>query len=124
MNISINSKKEKEKMLIKISLVLSISFIYIIIIFGFIYLLISLIEIHPYSENYLINEQTGDAVDWYQVEIFLYFSAVTYFSLGYGDIVPVGSLMYAIIVFESLLGYINSGLIIAYGFDIFRKIQS
>lgn len=54
---------------------------------------------------------------------YFYFSAVTYFSLGYGDYIPRGTIMLSLVYAEALLGYINSGIIIAYAFNLFNRLS-
>ena len=107
----------KEMLLFKISLLLSTAFMGIILTFSIILMFFTAVD----TPNYIMHQKTGAPVNWYEFNTFMYFSAVTYFSLGYGDYVPVGTIMQIIVLIESLLGYINSGLLIAYGFDLFRR---
>jgi hypothetical protein len=44
---------------------------------------------------------------------YLYFSVVTFATVGYGDIVPIGSLSKLIVISEILLGYLMGGLLVA-----------
>jgi len=55
---------------------------------------------------------------------FFYFSSVTYFSLGYGDYVPKGKIMLLLVYLEALLGYVNSGILVAYAFHLFIRLSS
>jgi hypothetical protein len=44
---------------------------------------------------------------------YLYFSVVTFTTVGYGDIVPISSLSKLIVISEILLGYLMGGLLVA-----------
>jgi hypothetical protein len=44
---------------------------------------------------------------------YLYFSVVTFTTVGYGDIVPVGLLSKLIVISEIILGYLMGGLLVA-----------
>lgn len=47
----------------------------------------------------------------------LYFSSVTYFTLGYGDLVPIGSWMRIFVFLECLCSVLNTGLIAVYVYN-------
>jgi voltage-gated potassium channel Kch len=43
----------------------------------------------------------------------LYFSFVTFTTLGYGDIVPISGIAKLLVILESFAGYIMGGLLVA-----------
>ena len=47
-----------------------------------------------------------------------YFSFVTYFSLGYGDLVPYGSWFHFMVFLECLISLLNAGIIIIYAYNL------
>lgn len=47
-----------------------------------------------------------------------YFSFVTYFSLGYGDLVPYGSWFHFLVFLECLISLLNAGIIIIYAYNL------
>lgn len=82
---------------------ISLAILYLTIALGFsgIYLILELIGINViYIKPDIINNNTGE----YLLNI-IYFSSTTLFSIGYGDIVPVG-LGKVIAIIEGLIGYL------------------
>ncbi|PLR79717.1 transporter [Bacillus canaveralius] len=72
----------------------------IMIGFGLVFMLFEL-----QGEPVLIEAGTRAAVDfWSRLETSLYFSAMTLFSVGYGDVFPIG-IGRMIAVIEALIGY-------------------
>lgn len=51
----------------------------------------------------------------------IYFSFVSYFTLGYGDLVPYGFWMRSFVFFECIASVINTGIIIIYVFNFLLK---
>ena len=47
-----------------------------------------------------------------------YFSFVTYFSLGYGDLVPYGSWFHFMVFLECLISLLNAGIIVIYAYNL------
>ncbi|PWM50660.1 MAG: hypothetical protein DBX41_05240, partial [Clostridiales bacterium] len=47
-----------------------------------------------------------------------YFSFVTYFSLGYGDLVPYGNWFHFMVFLECLISLLNAGIIIIYAYNL------
>ena len=47
-----------------------------------------------------------------------YFSFVTYFSLGYGDLVPYGSWFHFMVFPECLISLLNAGIIVIYAYNL------
>lgn len=47
-----------------------------------------------------------------------YFSFVTYFSLGYGDLVPYGSWFHFMVFLECLIALLNTGIIVIYAYNL------
>jgi potassium channel LctB len=98
---------------------LYLTFVYITILIGFglIYILLEtkghqvLIEQYP--------TPTGDFVE--RLGTYIYFSAVTLFSVGYGDIAPIG-IGRMIAMVEALIGYTIPAAFVARAvFDLERK---
>lgn len=116
--IGIKTHDNPYNLLVKISLILSVAVTLIISTFGFSYYLISSLD----ELNYIVHITGRQLESFSDIHIFFYFSTATYFSLGYGDYVPIGNYMYLLTFLETLLGYITSGLIVAFGFDVFRKL--
>ena len=56
------------------------------------------------------NEQLGKALHWYD---YMYYSIVTFTTLGFGDIVPSQPLARAVVALEVILGYIMLGGLIS-----------
>lgn len=81
-------------------LVLAVVYITITLGFALIYLLFD-IEGYPIVRDGLLNEGDGFLM---KMESSFYFSAMTLFSVGYGDIYPIG-IGRMIAVFEALIGY-------------------
>jgi hypothetical protein len=76
----------------------------------------------------LINSISGETqglfsalIGYYPVELdfttALYFSFVTYFTLGYGDLVPFGSWMRFVVFLECLSSVVNTGIIAVYVYN-------
>lgn len=54
-----------------------------------------------------------------------YFSFVTYFTLGYGDLIPYGSWMHFLVFLECLIALLNTGIIIIYAYNfLFTRDQN
>lgn len=53
-----------------------------------------------------------------------YFSFVTYFSLGYGDLVPYGSWFHFMVFLECLISLLNAGIIIIYAYNLLFQNRS
>lgn len=111
----------------RLLLLISVAIVYtitaIVSLFSVAYAMVSFLS-GPSGGNYIENSHQ----DWHRLypwnlSAFFYFSSVTYFSLGYGDYLPRGTVMIALIYLESLLGYINSGILIAYAFNLFTKLN-
>jgi potassium channel LctB len=93
--------KIKGKMLsLENFLVLAVVYTIITLGFALIYLLFD-IQGYPIVRDGFITE--GDGF-WMRLESSFYFSAMTLFSVGYGDIYPMG-VGRMIAVFEALIGY-------------------
>lgn len=90
--------------------VIMITYLYLSLLIGFgmIYLICLQSNIQVLVESGI--PVTGDYIG--KLLISLYFSAVTLFSVGYGDIVPIG-LGRFIAVFEALIGYILPAVFLA-----------
>ena len=56
---------------------------------------------------------------WSNLTASLHFSVITFTTLGYGSIYPVGKAAYLFTAFESILGYVFWGLLLA---SLARKI--
>lgn len=108
-------------LLLRISLSVVITITVIIAIFAAGYALVSYLA-GPGGSNYLV-EGDQHCLDYRDVSSFFYFSSVTYFSLGYGDYLPRGPIMVSLVFMESLLGYLNSGILIAYALNLFTKLD-
>ena len=76
--------------------------------FGMIYLICMQSNLHVLVEAG--NPISGDYYDKFLTS--LYFSAVTLFSVGYGDIVPIGIGRYLAII-EALIGYVLPAVFLA-----------
>ena len=57
-------------------------------------------------------------------QIAFYFSFVTYFSLGYGDLVPYGSWFHIMVFLECLISLLNAGIIIIYAYNLLFQNRS
>ena len=53
-----------------------------------------------------------------------YFSFVTYFSLGYGDLVPYGSWFHLMVFLECLISLLNAGIIVIYAYNLLFSSNS
>lgn len=110
-------------LLFLISIVIVITITAIVLLFACAYAMVTFLS-GPYGENYIVVGIHGQyKLEPWQLSGFFYFSTSTYFSLGYGDYLPRGSMMLALVYLESLLGYINSGILIAYAFNLFCRIS-
>jgi potassium channel LctB len=90
--------------------VIMITYLYISLLvgFGMIYLICMQSNI-----NVLIESGTSISGDYFdKLVTSLYFSAVTLFSVGYGDIVPIG-LGRLLAVIQALIGYILPAVFVA-----------
>ena len=47
-----------------------------------------------------------------------YFSFVTYFTLGYGDLIPYGAWFHFLVFLECLISLLNTGIIIIYAYNV------
>lgn len=100
----IPDKIKGKKMSIENFFILAIIYLTVMIGFGLIYFLVGS-EVHPvliegeYSKSTSTVEETVT-----ELETALYFSAVTLFSVGYGDIAPIG-IGRVIAIIEALVGY-------------------
>jgi len=54
-------------------------------------------------------------------ETAFYFSFVTYFSLGYGDLVPYGAWFHFMVFLECLISLLNTGIIVIYAYNLLFK---
>ncbi|MGF7185973.1 hypothetical protein GGQ84_002066 [Desulfitispora alkaliphila] len=109
---------QPSRVLITVATILAMGISFIIFTFGLSYFMINN---YGFRENYIISASDSVPLTKLDMHLFLYFSAATYFSLGYGDFVPSGNIMYLLVFLQTLLGYVTSGLILAYAFDIFIK---
>ncbi|MHC0039087.1 ion channel [Pseudoneobacillus sp. C159] len=104
--------KIKGKMLsIENFLVLTVVYITITLGFALIYLLFDL-QGNPIVRDGLLTEGDGFFL---RLESSFYFSAMTLFSVGYGDIYPIG-IGRIIAVFEALIGYTIPAAFVARAF--------
>lgn len=118
-----NTSAGAGRLLLKISLSLMYTITAIVTLFGLAYALVAYLS-GPTGPN-MIMEHVHQLrrLDYWDLHSYFYFSSVTYFALGYGDFLPRGTVMVGLIYLESLLGYINSGILIAYGFNLFTKLD-
>ena len=111
------------RLLLQISAAVVYTITAIVSLFGVAYAMVSYLS-GPSGGNYIVEvSHSQHRLDHWDFGAFFYFSSVTYFSLGYGDYLPRGTMMIALIYVESLLGYINSGILIAYAFNLFTKLN-
>lgn len=111
------------RLLLHISAAVVYTITAIISLFSVAYAMVSYLS-GPSGENYIMESSFGyHRLDYRDLSAFFYFSSVTYFSLGYGDYLPRGTAMISLVYLESLLGYINSGILIAYAFNLFTKLN-
>lgn len=93
----------------------------VVIFFTFLYLLLSFFHIGNIVEHYRSPQVHADFGD--RLITTMYFSAITLFSVGYGDITPVGwSRMIAIL--EATVGYILPAVITVQYFRMFPDALS
>jgi voltage-gated potassium channel len=91
-----------------------------VIFFALFYLLINSISgnnqglLAAYSDYYPSTLDFGNA---------LYFSFVTYFSLGYGDLVPYGIWMRTFVFLECLSSLLNTGIIAIYVYNFLFTVR-
>lgn len=99
-----------QKNFLSVDTIIMIMYLYISLLLGFgvIYLICIQSSIPVLQEAG--NIQTGDYFD--NLFTSLYFSAVTLFSLGYGDVVPVGIGRFLAVI-ESLIGYVLPAVFLA-----------
>jgi uncharacterized membrane protein len=111
------------QLLLLISVVIVYTITAIVSLFSVAYAIVSYLD-GPSGGNYIMDSDHGQyRLEAWDLRTFFYFSSVTYFSLGYGDYLPRGTVMIAFVYLESLLGYINSGIMIAYAFNLFTKLN-
>jgi len=110
-------------LLFRISVAIMFTITVIIFLFGLAYSVVTYLSGISGGNFIMEGWQGTEAIPFEDYFAFFYFSAVTYFSLGYGDFVPRGSLMVFLVFIESLIGYINSGILIAYAFNIFTRLN-
>ncbi|HEX3031265.1 MAG TPA: ion channel, partial [Bacillota bacterium] len=111
------------RLLLRISLSLMYTITAIVTLFALAYALVSYLS-GPSGPNMIMEHiYQLRRLDYLDFHSYFYFSSVTYFSLGYGDFLPRGQVMIGLIYLESLLGYINSGILIAYAFNLFTKLD-
>ena len=110
-------------LLLKISVAIVVTITLIVYLFGLAYSITTYLS-GISGENFIMEATPGNiALAFDEYFSFFYFSAVTYFSLGYGDYFPRGSIMLFLVFVESIIGYVNSGILIAYAFNIFKNIN-
>ena len=111
------------QLLLLISVVIVYTITAIVSLFSVAYAMVSYLD-GTSGGNYIMESDHGHyRLEAWDLRTFFYFSSVTYFSLGYGDYLPRGTVMIAFVYLESLLGYINSGIMIAYAFNLFTKLN-
>lgn len=84
-------------------LILFLLYCVIALIFSLIYIALDIMEIGWIIDHYATNPHQQNPID--RLTRSLYFSCITLFAVGYGDITPFG-LSKAVAVFQSLIGYI------------------
>lgn len=110
-------------LLLRISFAIVLTITVIVFLFGLAYSVATYLS-GISGVNFIMEGWQGNkALAFDEFFPFFYFSAVTYFSLGYGDFVPRGSLMLFLVFMESIIGYVNSGILIAYAFNIFTRVS-
>ncbi|MDA8236020.1 MAG: ion channel [Clostridia bacterium] len=111
-------------LLLRISLAIVLTITGIILLFSLGYALTTYLY-EGTGINYIAQgPERTQRVETEDLASFFYFSSVTYFSLGDGDYAPKGNLMLFLVYLESLLGYINSGILIAYAFHLFTRLSA
>jgi potassium channel LctB len=100
----IPDKIKGKKMSIENFFILAIIYLTVMISFGLIYFLVGS-EVHPVLIEGEYSKSTSNVEETIiELETALYFSAITLFSVGYGDIAPIG-IGRVIAVIEALIGY-------------------
>ncbi|MBP3040916.1 two pore domain potassium channel family protein [Bacillaceae bacterium Marseille-Q3522] len=107
---------EGKQLSIENFLFLALTYITILLGFSIIYLLLELNGLEVFNERAWSN----DGNFFNRLETSFYFSAVTLFSVGYGDIYPLGIGRY-IAVMEALIGYTIPAAFVARVLDIEKK---
>lgn len=99
-----------QKNFLSFETVIMITYLYLSLLIGFgmIYLICMQSNLHVLIESGV--PITGDYFD--KLVTSLYFSAVTLFSVGYGDIVPIGIGRFLAVI-EALIGYILPAVFLA-----------
>lgn len=99
---------------------LYLSFIYFTVMFGFglIYVLLDTQHILVLDTNTLNNQMSF----LQKLETTIYFSAITLFSVGFGDIAPIG-VGRIIAVFEALIGYTIPAAFVYQAVNNYKKID-
>ena len=111
-------------LLLRISLAIVLTITGIILLFSLGYALTTYLY-EGIGINYIAQgPERTHRVETEDLASFFYFSSVTYFSLGDGDYAPKGNLMLILVYLESLLGYVNSGILIAYAFNLFTRLST
>ncbi|MTH55703.1 two pore domain potassium channel family protein [Bacillus mangrovi] len=110
MSVRITAKTFKEQQFLSRETILVIAFLYLSILIGFAMLYLLFIQ----SGYPILTEDRqpikGDYLE--HLNTSLYFSAVTLFSVGYGEIIPVGAGR-LLAVAEALIGYMLPVILVA-----------
>lgn len=81
----------------------------VVITFGLVYAIFDLLNIGPIVDHYSTVEHQDSLYD--RLTTSLYFSIITLFSVGYGDVTPFG-LSRAVAMIQAMLGYILPAVIV------------
>lgn len=110
MSLKILIKAVRKGTFLSFETVFVIGFVYITFLIGFAMLYLLL---HEYDIIVLMENGSGLKGTYFEkLETCLYFSAVTLFSVGYGDITPVGIGRWLALI-EAFLGYILPTTVVA-----------
>ncbi|MRX73745.1 two pore domain potassium channel family protein [Bacillus lacus] len=120
MSARIAYKAFSEQQFVSFETIIIISFLYlaILVAFSMIYLILT-------KSGYYILLENGHAVTGtylQQLNTCLYFSAVTLFSVGYGEIIPIGAGRFIAVV-EALIGYMLPVVIVAKAVSGIDKVK-
>ncbi|WP_299094668.1 potassium channel family protein [uncultured Metabacillus sp.] len=99
-----------QKNFLSIETIIMITYLYLSLLIGFGMIYLICIQSNLVVLTEAGNSLTGDYFD--KLATSLYFSAVTLFSVGYGDIVPIG-IGRLLAVMEALIGYILPAVFLA-----------
>lgn len=86
--------------------ILFLLYLNIISTFALIFFVLDRTGLGPIVDHYISHEQWGNGFD--TIGKYLYFSAITLLSVGYGDLTPFGWSKLAAVI-EAMLGYILAG---------------